>query len=74
MLCGLYSLERIDWPIRMIYAFIDTQMPGSEDPGVLLAVAVVETRQQQRGSEMYVDFMRQYATIRTDKTTLEVLL
>ena len=49
-------------------------MPGSEDPGVLLAVAVAEIRQQQRGSEKYVDFMRQYATIRTDKTTLEVLL
>lgn len=57
MLCGLYSLERIDWSIRMIYAFIDTQMPGSEDPGVLLAVAVAEIRQQQRGSEKYVDFI-----------------
>lgn len=74
MLCGLYSLERIDWSIGMIYAFIDTQMPGSKDPGVLLVVAVIKTRQQRRGGEIYVDFMRQYATIRTDKTTLEVLL
>ena len=67
-------MERIDWSIEMIYAFIDTQMPGSEDPGALLTVAVTKTRQQWRDSEMYVDFMRQYATIRTDKTTLEVLL
>ena len=67
-------MERIDWSIEMIYAFIDTQMPGSEDPGALLTVAVIKTRQQRRDSEMYVDFIRQYATIRTDKTTLEVLL
>ena len=67
-------MERIDWSIEMIYAFIDTQMPGSEDPGALLTVSVTKTRQQRRDSEIYVDFMRQYATIRTDKTTLEVLL
>lgn len=67
-------MERIDWSIEMIYAFIDTQMPGSEDPGALFTVTVIKTRQQWRGGEIYVDFMRQYATIRTDKTTLEVLL